>query len=106
MISSKSIYELEDMLKEAGIPHEMRMMDGDDNTVFGYQIVYPSLSEWMEEKAGSGDVVCNEISYGHEQDLLEAMGFDIPGSDVEGFLTAQQAFEYFERQYRKDRESR
>ena len=84
----KAILELEKKLTEAEIPHEMEEMFG------GYIIGYPDLSDKRK-----GDVICHRGSYGYNQDLLEAMGFGInsadDGDDVVGYLTVEQAFDYF-----------
>jgi len=96
----RAIFDLDEKLTQAGIPHILQDMGIVDNGDFGWQIVYP------DNEHRKGDVVCNIASYGHEQDLLEAMGFDITkerdGDDVVGYLTADQAFEYFARQWGKD----
>ena len=99
----KAIMELDERLTAAGIPHVLRDMGSyGDHLDFGWQIVYPSIEAWSKDEAGSGDVVWNEASYGHEADLLEAMGFDIPNDDVRGYLTVDEAFGFFERQWKKD----
>lgn len=88
------IYKLSYMLSTAGIPHVLR------DVYDGYQIIYPS------EENRVGDAVCHSYSYGHKQNLLEVMGLGIckknNGDDVIGWLTAEDAFKYFERQYKKD----
>lgn len=90
----KAILELEKKLTEAGIPHEMEEMFG------GYIIGYPDLSDDRK-----GDVICHRGSFGYKQDLLEAMGFGInpedDGDDVVGYLTVEQAFEYFRKEHEK-----
>ena len=43
-----------------------------------------------------GDVICHKFSYGGKDGLLEYMGVGIPeevGDDVEGYLTANEAFQ-------------
>lgn len=94
------IFKLDMMLIEAGIPHDIYPMEGG----FGWQICYPNSLE----KIRKGDVVINRMSYGHQHGLLEAMGFGIDkkddGDTVVGFLTAEQAFQYFKRQFDADLE--
>ena len=84
----KSIAELERKLKGAEIPYEKEDLFG------GYIIGYPNLDDDRV-----GDVICHRGSYGYAQDLLEAMGFGINPDDdgdyVKGYLTVEQAFEYF-----------
>ena len=94
----KAIYDLEKKLTEAGIPHYFREEEG-----WGCQIIYPNLEDWEEGKENTGDVVCNTASYGHREDLMEAMGFDIrTDDDVVGYLTVDDAYEYFKRAWEKD----
>ena len=55
----KAIFDLDNKLKENGIPHEMiPCWDG-------WQICYPS------QKKCIGDVICHSGSYGNRNDLLE-----------------------------------
>lgn len=73
-----SILDLDKRLTEAGIPHVLqRVCDG-------WQIIYPSLEE------REGDVVAHFGSYGHEEDLIEAYGFNF--QDVKGWLSVDDAF--------------
>ena len=92
----KAILELEEKLKQAGIPYEKEEMFG------GYIIGYPTLKDDRV-----GDVIWHKGSYGYKQDLLEAMGFDITpekdGDSVVGYLTADKAFEYFERAWNEQK---
>lgn len=41
------------------------------------------------------DAICHSGSYGHESGLLEIMSAFEPDDGVAGWLTAQEAFEYF-----------
>ena len=89
-----AILELDKKLTEDGIPHELiHLFDG-------YGICYPSQKDWQ------GDVVCHMGSYGGKQGLMEAMGFDITpekdGDSVVGYLTLDNAYSYFARQWEKD----
>ena len=98
----EAIFELDRMLTDSKIPHVLRQQEGFRGAA--WQIVYPNISEW--EKGYGGDVVWNECSYGNKEGLLEAMGFDITeekdGDTVVGWLTAEDAYKYFERQFEKD----
>ena len=98
----EAIFELDRKLADAGIPHTLREIEGN----FGWQITYPEEDKWELRKPGCGDVVWNEMSYGHWEGLLEAMGFDITtekdGDEVVGWLTVDKAFDYFKRQWEKD----
>lgn len=43
----------------------------------------------IQVKCADWDAVCNDMSYGHEQGLLEVMGsISVNPDDVEGWLTA------------------
>ena len=99
-IDDTEIKKLDTMLTQAGIPHKLSRFSR------GWQITYANDGIFELRKSGCGDVVCHEGSYGHEQGLLEAMGFDITdefyGDEVVGYLTAEDAFEFFKRQYEKD----
>lgn len=103
-ISYSEIKKLDAMLSINNIPHEFYSDD------FGAQITYARDGRWVLRKDGCGDVVINNGSFGHSEGLLEAMGFDITeeeyGDEVVGWLTAEQAFEFFKRQYEKDKLTR
>lgn len=104
-VDDSEIKKLDTMLTCAGIPHDLhKFHEG------GWQITYCYDGEWALRRKGCGDVVINDGSYGHESGLLEAMGFDITdeeyGDEVVGYLTAEQAFEFFKRQYEKDKRER
>ena len=81
------------MLKNAGIPYEKKVKYG------GWIIIYGG-------KSMSGDVIEHCGSYGRADDLLEAYGFDIDpeveGDTVVGYLTKEEAFEYFKRAWEKE----
>lgn len=83
--------ELETKLTESGIPYEkVAILDG-------YGLCYPDQKHWK------GDVVQHRGSYGHQQDLFEAMGFNLPKGDVAGYLTVDEAYGYFAWQYENDK---
>ena len=87
----KAILELDKLLTAEGIPHELiRILDG-------WQICYPS------KRQKKGDVVQHCYSYGAGRGHLEAMGFDIRRNDVVGFLTVEDAAEYFRKAWEEDK---
>ena len=82
--SYTAILELAEKLKENNIPHELTpYMDG-------WIIEYP---EGGENRIG--DCVEHYGSYGKEQNLMEVYGFGL--SEPDGWLTVEQAFEYFKK---------
>lgn len=84
------LFRLASMLQTAGIPFEI----GD--CWDGYQICYPFKKERVS------DAVCHSGSYGHEKGLLEMMGLvddEEDGDDVEGYLTAEQVFERWQKHW-------
>lgn len=76
------IFRLEGLLIEADIPYKKIVKNG------GWLIYYDNNDGGM-----TGDVIEHGFSYGNQCDLLEIAGFDT--EDVVGWLTAQEAFEYF-----------
>lgn len=73
-VEYKKIKMLHERLNEEGLNHIFqRNMDG-------YQIIIEQFGKRI------GDFVENRISYG-----LEAMGFDIPDNDVQGWLSVEEA---------------
>ena len=95
------IFKLDGMLTAAGIQHELTNRPG-----WGWQITYAADGKWELRKPGCGDAVINSMSYGHDNGLIEVMGFDITdeeyGDEVVGWLRAEEAFRFFKRQYEKD----
>ena len=79
------IHKLEGLLIEADIPYKKIVKNG------GWQIIYNNKDDGM-----TGDAIEHTGSYGNANDLLEIAGFDLE-EDVVGWLTAQEAFEYFRR---------
>ena len=100
-LNYSELFKLDRMLSEYHIPHDLHKVHG-----FGWQITYAKDGTFELRKPGCGDAVINETSYGHEEGLIEIMGFDIDekiyGDEVIGWLTAEKAFVFFERQYKKD----
>ena len=45
------------------------------------------------------DICWEEMSYGAEDNLMEAYGFDELFGDVKGWLSVDEAFEMFHKQY-------
>lgn len=78
------------LLAQAGIPFELHpWVMNDEPTI---QIVSPSKDDCRV------DAVCHHFSYGGQKGLLEVMGSANPNlenDDVVGWLTAEEAFEYF-----------
>ena len=103
-VDDSEIKKLDTMLTRASIPHDLHKFHE------GWQITYCYDGEWELRRKGCGDVVIHDGSYGHESGLLEAMGFDITdeeyGDEVVGYLKAERAFEFFKRQYEKDKRER
>ena len=93
--------KLEEYLKEKGI--EYTREDQDNTLPPEVWRVIRDYTEPMdlhqiivyENGRRSWDVVCHRGSYGDDQGLLEGMG-DIFGSDVEGYLTAEDVIKKIE----------
>jgi len=101
MIKCEELKKLDELLTEAGIPHEVTSIDylGEDGV--DCQICYPSYKEKI------CDAINHRFSYGHEAGKLEIMGLvdpDVVGDSVEGYLTAEQVFNRIQRdwEFRKD----
>lgn len=74
------------LLAKAGVPFEINAFDFLGKPTF--QICCPSIKE---KKV---DAICHEGSYGHHDGLIEIMSdYEI---DVIGWLTAEEAFKYFQ----------
>lgn len=87
------IRKLIKLLGNASIPYQLNAC-GD-----GWQIVYPASGD-----AYICDVICNSLSLGHEDDLLELMGLENPVTrkrEIEGYLTAQDVFSRIQAHYLK-----
>lgn len=72
-LNMEEIFKLALGLSKRKIPYTLKTYCG------GLQLLF-----------GTGDVICNRISYGHEIGLLETIGFSWDGDDVTGYLTAKQ----------------
>lgn len=77
------------MLNDAKIPYETRARLG------GMQAAIPDIESYSVEHDGNRtiSVICFSGSYGAEQGLLEIYAAGL-NDDVEGYLTADEAFEY------------
>lgn len=74
-INMEEIFKLALGLSKRKIPYTLKVYYG------GLQLLF-----------GTGDVICNKASYGHEQGLLETMGFSWD-RDITGYLTAEEILE-------------
>lgn len=77
---------LDTMLTAAKIPHNLH------SCWDGFQLCYPDVEDPCEAVC---DVIWHSRSYGWEKGLLEMMGLvdtEAVGDDVEGYITAQEAF--------------
>ncbi len=78
------ILKLDEMLKDANIPHELvRMLDG-------WQVLFPGAEMRV------ADAVQHFFSYGCGENLLEIMGLVAPEEgegEILGYLTAEDVFE-------------
>lgn len=92
--NSKEIDKLAVLLAKEGIPFVLNPFTlGDEVSI---QIVSPDNRSTMI------DAVCHQGSYGHEEELLEIYmrGYDYEKDNddgVRGWLTAEEAFEYFKK---------
>jgi hypothetical protein len=88
----QAIQRLHKKLDDRGIPHDFHEL------LDGYQICVPK----EHRKTGwEGDAVQNFGSYGAEEDLIEVYGFSL--EDPDGYLTADEALEYFEKWWAKEK---
>lgn len=76
------------LLAKADIPFELRGMTCGDATA-SVQICSPSIDNCYI------DAICHQYSYGGREGLLEILGGDL--EDVVGWLSAEEAFAYFEK---------
>ena len=102
---------LHEKLAEAGIPHYYDIfIPNEFRNKLGGQIFYGG--KYPDAKC-KGDVIqtfykyhddgtIDGVSYGSENNLLEAMGFDIDEGDVRGFMTIDEAFEMIKNMYEFD----
>ena len=83
------------LLAKADIPFELRGMTC-GNTSATVQICSPSVDNCLI------DAICHRYSYGGDKGLLEILAVGL-GAAV-GWLSAEEAFEYFERIVKKQGE--
>lgn len=76
-----------DKLQSAHIPFEIDFQEMFSGKKYPH-VMYPN--DW--DNGCKCSVVCNEISYGHENGLLEIMGLTDDDDDVQGWLTANDVF--------------
>lgn len=78
-----------------------KLFTSPDNTGDWEVIAQPNYQEFLQilfyDNMGNviADAVCNSMSYGHEQGLIEVMGEPLcqaDDDDVEGYLTADTVF--------------
>lgn len=86
-LNTIEIFRLANMLKHANIPFKFL----EDRFYNGYRLYYIVNRELV------CSVICTDISYGHEQGLLEICGLftkeELQMDYVKGFLTAQDVFD-------------
>jgi len=84
------LMRLDDMLTQAGIPHETR----EDATMGGANIKVPTLEAWTRWRRPCISVIQYRTSYGGQEGKLELWAHG-PRSDngPVGWLTAEQAFD-------------
>lgn len=84
--------QLAALCESANIPYEIcKCWDG-------WQLCYPCA----DSNIRVSDAVCHSGSYGHEKGLLEIMGLvneEEDGVSVEGWLTAEQVFERWQKHW-------
>lgn len=86
----QSIQQLHKELDDRGIPHDFHELFD------GYQICVPKDHR---KNDFAGDAIQHFGSYGAEEDLIEVYGFGL--KDPDGYLTAAEALEYFEKWWAK-----
>lgn len=106
------IFKLDNMLTEAGIPHDF-VDEGFDilvNKRYHYHIYYPSEAIWQSEDRdfySTCSVIEGDFTYGGEENLLEITGLLTPEEreyfldDVIGSLTAENVFERIQKAWKK-----
>lgn len=107
-----SIFILFKKLQEAGIPCEFNDRSTPDDGyggTFRYQICYPDIEHQKADVLQAYLISARfmnipdaytSMSYGAEDNLMEAYGFDeLPDGDVRGWLDVDAAFEMFKNEY-------
>lgn len=83
---TNAVKTLGGMLKDAGIPYEMKFRMG------GWQIGYPVIDHEKRKLSA----ICNPFSFGYAQNLIEIMGLLTPDEEefdsVVGYLTPEEVF--------------
>lgn len=80
------------LLAKADIPFELRGITCGDAAA-SVQICSPSVDNCLI------DAICHQYSYGGKEGLLEILGTGL--DDVAGWLSAEEAFTYFEKIIKK-----
>lgn len=75
-------------LMEADIPFEVNIQK------FDVDESYPQIIFYDDNHNRIGDVICNSLSDGHEDGLLELMGLDLGEKGTQGYLTADLVFDW------------
>lgn len=83
--------KLVNLLEDNAVPYEIT----EDFNYNCIQVWYPSRSKVIS------DAICNDVSFGHEEGLLEIMGLikDEYEYEVEGWLTADEVFSRWRAHY-------
>ena len=80
--------KLETYLKKHGIKY--KRIDEDPVYEYGVTAKLERHQIYVYTEKGVFDVICHAGSYGHEEGLLEAMGYIVECEDsVEGWMTAE-----------------
>ena len=75
-------------LMEANIPFEVNIQKGYVSEPC------PQIIFYDDNHNRIGDVVCNSLSHGYEDGLLELMGLDLMYKEIQGYLTADLVFDW------------
>ena len=91
----KEIFRLKEMLEKENIPFEF----AENEILEGYGIACPKYSKSTEIIPCDFSIVQHKYSYGNDVNLLEI--WDIRNDcDVEGYLSAEDAFERIKKYYK------
>lgn len=89
-VKLKELDKLAALLEAENIPYEKYTWDIGEETC--HMVVSPNMHNRKV------DAVCHSFSYGGKQGLLEVLGsanINLPNDDVKGWMTANEAFQYF-----------
>lgn len=86
--------KLVELLKNSAVPHEITK-DSHYNCV---QVWYPNRRNVIS------DAICNDVSYGYDEGLLEIMGLTKNEDEVEGWLSADEVFNRWRAHYENTKE--